>query len=167
MEVTEEIALQSMVYRNSEELYNGSLLDGKRRLTPLAWIQKGIRAGRETAYKLMILSHERLGQYEEMVRAAQFALVSPQIEDKAWFYNYLGRAASHLRSFPLAINAFEQSLKLAPQASENYQGLGDCFAARNNRAAAEAFWQKAKDFSRQSETFLTVESARNLRLKIF
>ena len=91
--------------------------------------------GLQSAYRLIILSHERLRNYADMSAYAQSALVAG-VGAEETFYYYAGLAEYHMKNYDRALAYFQECLRRDADHPESYYYVGLILKAKGDRENA-------------------------------
>lgn len=108
-----------------------------------------VRLGYERCFRLLVLSHERLGEDESALTVAAQATIQSFPHD-SFFYLHAGMAAYRLGRYDQAISFLQKALLKQPQDAETMRYLGLSLQALKNNTLTEELLQEANKLQEQT-----------------
>ena len=107
--------------------------------------QERLFAGYAEAYKILVMIEYSGHKYAQALAYARAGIrYSHDAKDQAYFYYYIGASALRMNVFPVAVKAFEETIKLYPEHPEALASMGLLLKTMGQETAAAEVLQQAK-----------------------
>ncbi|HOW35037.1 MAG TPA: tetratricopeptide repeat protein [Candidatus Omnitrophota bacterium] len=129
-------------------------------------IAVGIKEGYEGCYRLLMLSYQKLQDYQKMLNLALYATKSVP-DSKDFFYYYAGFAAYQLKEYRQAVYFLLESLRINPRQADVLQYLGLSYGELGEKRDSEDALARALGLRRSNPQESPAQTEKNINVRLF